>query len=239
MVTQKNLEFLASFGSKDQIKGIIQHPKSSFYDICDLHKNPNFKLDDHRTDLKSKLDHVHFKKMLARATSDKKELDDIIGKGDKSLTTSLLQNPNLTHDHLTKIADEHSSYSEIIKRISEDPVPFMQHHLEHSKDRESFSLRGLLTFALIHEPTKRKLDSFIDANLSHPEVRRMKNYTSEDHAYHDHLIRHGSADDLVQLGEYNPYVSRENVHRIVNAPQLSSYQQSRIKSIHRRHFLHE
>lgn len=105
MINQNNIEFLSKFGSKEHIDKIIRHESFGYHEAWDMHENPNFKLENHRVDLKYRLRPDHFDKIVALTSSDPKELDQIVGSRKTEMVNALLKNPHLTLAHRSSIAD--------------------------------------------------------------------------------------------------------------------------------------
>lgn len=211
MITSKNAEFLANFGSPAVHENLMTGWKENEHGLAanDLAEHPNFDFDKHGHHFKNPKYGDYPYGFEETHTKDPERIKQLINK-DRSAYTLAKHNKHLSMDHYHELIDRGYGNAVLAGKSVDKQKEIFDSYVAKSKDEEKVSD---LAFEA-HRYTDMS-DHVIAASKSgnHPTLKKVMATIAQGDEI-DHIINHGTPIEKFQLVATNPNISHEHIDRI-------------------------
>lgn len=213
MITSKNAEFLANFGSPDVHENLMKGWRENEHEVAvnDLANHPNFDFDKHSHYFKHPKygDYPYgFEEANVR---NPERIEELINR-DRSAYTLAKQNKHLTMDHYHRLIDKGYGNAVLAGKPTSKQKEIFDSYVAKSKNEDTVSD---LAFEAHRYTALSDHIKNVSKSGNHPTLRKVMATIAEGDEI-DHIINHGSPKEKFQLVATNPNIGHAHLDRIEN-----------------------
>lgn len=212
MITSKNTEFLANFGSPDVHETLMKDWstwKNRDVNSTDLANHPSFDFEKHGHYFKDPRYGVYPYGLEETHTKDPARIKELIGEN-RAAYTLAKHSKHLNLDHYHELIDRGYENAVLSGKSSEKRKEIFDSYIAKSKDEDKVSDLAFEAHRYLDLSDHVRHQA---KTLNHPGLRKVMATIAQGDEI-DHVINHGSSTEKFQLVATNPNITHEHLDRV-------------------------